>query len=322
MSQQSDLNNGRGAAGEPRPTQSTQSKSPEQLREDIARTRSALSQDVAALGERLSPENLKESAKQVFHEAKDVAREGAKNVMRDAKDAAVESLRHAKDHALDSISETYHDVSRRMQDAGGSTALFVSTHAIPLSLVGLGLGWLALSVSHSRRQLLRGDYGEEEDYASGAGSYDFGHEDVGGRARHAVGAARERAAGVAERASSAVSNGREQLRERAGEVRHQVARRAADVRRRTTELGHRAYDGIGRAGGRARDFGAENPLTVGLLVLAAGVGVGMLLPSSQRENRLLGGTRDRWARDARRTASELGRSVQRGAHELRDSLRE
>src|ERR1044071_4509367 len=150
---QSDINNGRGA-GESRLTQSPQTtpKSPEQLREDIARTRSALSQDVAALGEKLNPEHLKENAKEMLHDAKDAAKEGAKDMIRDAKEAGVESLRHVRDHAFDSISETYHEVSTRVQDVGGSTALFVSTHAIPLSLVGLGLGWLALSVGHTRRQ--------------------------------------------------------------------------------------------------------------------------------------------------------------------------
>jgi hypothetical protein len=68
--------------------------------------------------------------------------------------------------------------------------------------------------------------------------------------------------------------------------------------------------------------GAENPLAVGLLALAAGVGMGLLLPSTRGENRLMGETRDRFARDARRTASELGRSVQRGASELRGALNE
>jgi ElaB/YqjD/DUF883 family membrane-anchored ribosome-binding protein len=321
MSQQSDFNNGRGGALEPRPTPSTQPKSPEQLREEIARTRSALSQDVAALGERLSPENLKESAKDLLHDATDAAKEGAKGVFRDAKDAAVESLRHAKDHAIDSISETYHEVSERVQSAGSSTALFVSTHAIPLSLVGLGLGWLALSMGHARRQQLR-EYGGDYDYASGAGGYELGGEGMGGRARQAVHSAREHAGELATRATDALSNRGEQLRGRADEMRSQIVHRAADVRRRTVDMGHRAYEGIGHAGARARDLGSENPLTVGLLVLAAGVGLGMMLPSTRRENRLFGETRDRLARDARRTASELGRSVRRGADELREALSE
>jgi ElaB/YqjD/DUF883 family membrane-anchored ribosome-binding protein len=208
-----------------------------------------------------------------------------------------------------------------VQDVGGSTALFVSTHASPLSLVGLGLGWLALSVGHARRQQLRG-FGADEHYALGAGRDDYAGENLSQRARAAADTAGERLGDVAHRASSALNDRRERLRGRAGEMRSQLVQRAADVRERTTDLSHRAYDGIGRAGERARDFGAENPLAVGLLALAAGIGMGLLLPSTRKENRLMGETRDRLARDARRTASELGRSVQRSASELRGALSE
>jgi ElaB/YqjD/DUF883 family membrane-anchored ribosome-binding protein len=142
------------------------------------------------------------------------------------------------------------------------------------------------------------------------------------RARGAVRTARDRLGEMAERASDALSGEREQLRERAGEMRSRVMQRTEDVRRRTAELGQRAYDGVSRAGYRARDYGSDNPLTVGLLALAAGVGVGMLLPATRRENRLLGETRDRLAREARRTASELGHTVQRGAHDMREALGE
>jgi ElaB/YqjD/DUF883 family membrane-anchored ribosome-binding protein len=314
--QQNDLNNGRGA-GEPRPTQA-QPKTPEQLREEIARTRSALSNDVAALGDKLNPETLKENAREMIHEAKDAAKEGAKEMFRDAKDAAIGSMRQAKDQAVETISETVHVLGQRAQDMGSSTASFVSAHAVPLSLVGLGVGWLMLSLSNGRRSRARGD---------SYGYYDreLGLEPehgLGERARGAVSAARERVGEVASRASHTLSDKSEQLRERAGEVGSQLVRRASDARERASELGHRAYEGIGRASERARDFGEENPLAIGLIALAAGVGVGLLLPATRRENRLMGETRDRLAENARRTISELGHSVERGAGELRGALSE
>jgi len=70
------------------------------------------------------------------------------------------------------------------------------------------------------------------------------------------------------------------------------------------------------------DFAEQNPLAVGALALVAGVGVGMLLPSSQRENRLLGETRDRLVSDAQRTASRFGETVKNSASELRGALME
>jgi len=308
MGQQIDINNGRGESASPQGG----AKSPEQIKEEIARTRSALSQDVAALGEKLSPERLKENAREAIHEAAGVARDGAREVFRDAKEAAVDSLRHAKDHAFESITETVHDLGERAQQVGYTASDFFSTHALPLSLLGLGAGWLLLSVNHQRRLSLRAWNEDDSDWDEGTSS----------RTRDAASAARERVGAVASRASHALSEQREHLMDRAGEIRSQVARRASDVQRRASELGHQAYERVGQAGRQARDFSADNPLAVGLFALAAGIGVGLLLPATRRERELLGDTRERWVGSARRTASELGRSVQRGASELKGALSE
>jgi hypothetical protein len=53
-----------------------------------------------------------------------------------------------------------------------------------------------------------------------------------------------------------------------------------------------------------------------------GMGAGLLLPTTRRENTLLGDTRDRLLSSARETVSELGRSVQRGAGELKEAVAE
>ncbi len=45
--------------------------------------------------------------------------------------------------------------------------------------------------------------------------------------------------------------------------------------------------GLRRAGSSSRDFVTANPLLTALAAVAAGVGIGMLLPASVRENRLL-----------------------------------
>jgi ElaB/YqjD/DUF883 family membrane-anchored ribosome-binding protein len=294
-------------------------KTPDQLRDEIARTRSALSGDVAALGEKFSPEHLKENAKEVIHHAKEAATESAKDIIRDAREATIGSLRNAKDHAFDSISETVGEIGRRAQRAGGSAADFVSVNALPLSLIGLGVGWLMLTVGHSRRTA-RSDYTYEGDLYEGqrGGSLEGARR----RTREAVESTRERVNQVASRAGQTIGEAREELRERAGEVRSQIAQRASDARRQAVDLGHEAYDQLSRAGTRVRDFSSESPMAVGLFALALGLGAGLLLPTTRRENRLMGETRDRLLGSARDTVSQLGRSVQQGASELRDAVAE
>lgn len=318
-------------------------RSPEQLREDIARTRSAISQDMAALGDKLKPDTLKENAKEVLTHAKDSAREGAKDLVRDAKDAAFDSLRHAKEHAIESISESVNEFSQRARVAGHGVQDFVATHAIPLTLAGVGLGWLMVSLSHQRRVRVDSYYSE-----GGYGGEDYLERDYRGvrhgRHRGYLAEARERVGEVTQRASYTLQEGRErlvnrvhdvegQVVERAGELRSQVVRGASQLGHEAAELSHRAYDGIGRAGSRAYEgmgraghraveVSEQNPLATGLLALAAGVAAGFLLPPTRRENQLLGGTRDRLLQTAQRSASELKQSIEHGAAEVRGVIAE
>ncbi len=288
----------------------------EQLREEISRTRSALSEDVKALGERLNPEQLKEDAKEVVHHAADVAREGARNMVRDAKDAAFDSLRHAKDHAIESISVSVDEVSQRARLAGHTVSDFVATHAVPLALLGAGAGWLLISMSHQRRLAAS--------YPAGR----FGDDEEGAWQR-----ARDRAGELTERAGEALSSTGQRISERAHDLSAGVGDRAAQLRsqvsdgahylgRGARELSHRAYDGVERAGTRAREVSEQNPLAVGLFALAAGAAVAMLLPPTRRENQLLGRTRDRLIESAQEKAEELKSSVQRSADEVREVIEE
>lgn len=333
-------------------------KSRDDIRAEIAETRSALSQDLAALGEKLSPEHLKEGARGVIEEVKHAAsdtirdaKEAAVGTLRHATDAAVGSLREAKDHAFDAVTETAHEIGARAQRVGYATSNFVSTHAIPLSLVGLGIGWLMLSMNHATRreqgQRLPRDgrgyayeprrlgYSERFDGAvERAGQLreraaDTVIERVGetvqaARARvgEGVDEARSRMHDTFDSARARVGETVEAARNRMGDLRAQASDLGHDLGARASDLSHQAYSQLQRAGTRTREFTDENPIAVGALAIAAGVGVGLLLPSTRRENALVGETRDRLVHDAQRAASRLGESVQRTASELKGAISE
>ena len=327
----------------------------DQLREDIARTRSALSEDVKALSEKLSPEHLKEDAKEVIQHASEAAREGAKHLVRDAKDAAYgsirdakdaafDSIRHAKDHAFDSISYGVGQIGQRARVVGHDVSDFVGTHAVPLTLLGLGAGWLLVNISHQRRLQL-----QRQSYGYGAGEFYEGRE--GGRWVEA----RERAGELTSRAASALGEGSDRLREGAHEVGSRVAERVGEIRAQVTQgaahlghevaalgqrayegtaalghrayegtaaVSHRAYEGMERAGHRAVEVSEKNPLMIGLLAFGAGAAVAMLLPQTRRENALMGKTRDQLIQRAQDSASELKSSIQRGADDVREAIGE
>jgi ElaB/YqjD/DUF883 family membrane-anchored ribosome-binding protein len=84
-------------------------KSSDDLRADVERTRERLSQDVDALGAKLSPENVKAEAKRAV---KRTVRRGTNE------------LREGVTSATDSVSS------------------FVGANPLPLALIGAGVGWL------------------------------------------------------------------------------------------------------------------------------------------------------------------------------------
>ena len=368
----------------------SQGGSPEQIQDEIAANRAVVHQDLKTIRERFAPEQIKDNAKGVLSDAK---QEGA-SMIRETKDQAVDSMRSARDGALETASGLAHEIGDRAREAGHITADyaqraghvtadyarragtatggFVTANAIPLSLIGLGVGWLALGMRRLRDE--RAAYEDEFEYRG----YEYaGIEDDdfrGGRSRQRGGrtqelahqararaenlahTARERAGGLAETARERVGAVAESARERVGAVadgarglagsarervgaiaeratqsvdaaRVRVTDSASHLGHQASELSHEARERLQRAQLRTRDFAEENPLAVGAIAIAAGLGVGLLLPTTQPENRLLGSTRDRLIGDARgliqearETGSRVGQSAREAAEELRGAV--
>lgn len=289
-----------------------------------------------------------------YYDERDSRRSGPLDPLRDAAGAAVGSLRYAKDHAFDAVSHTAHDVGRRVQQAGYATSGFVSTHAIPLTLLGVGVGLLVSSINRQRtgtapRYLssrYETDYGQprranfDAEYGSTESSYSE-------RAAGVADAARERAGALADRAAHGLAGARDQVRgtveaarhrldgtlstigeqasnvkQHALELGHDLRDQASELGHRANQLGHQAYDQLQRTQERTRELVDENPLMVGALAIAAGVGVGLLLPATRSENQLIGQTRDRLFDEAQRTASRFGETLQRAGGDLKEALQD
>ena len=119
------------------------------------------------------------------------------------------------------------ETARRAQ-AGSATTDFATTNAIPLSLIGIGVGWLALSL----RKQGAPDYGYEDDYYLGDEQY-YGEEDAYMRDPAALssGSTRERTGGLTQGARDMADN----ARGRAAGVAD-GARRLADSAREREDL--------------------------------------------------------------------------------------
>jgi len=294
-------------------------KSAREMEADIAETRNALTDDIKALSDKVSPAHLKHEAKQALNDAKDAAVDKVvevKDAALDLKDAAVDKAIELKDVAMDkaqeaaeAVSETVEEVGIQARRVGQATWGFAVDNAVPLALIGVGAGWLfsnrrrgrslgfsdAAAVDYPadnttfyssepyQRLSTRGD-GSLRSTTDGAGRNGSGSSQSGSR--------------VAKRTKAVYEKASQKL----GSAEQALAQRASRGRELVTEK-------VSRAGQASREFAQGNPLAVALGSLIAGVGLGLLLPSTAREDRLLGPSRERVRRmlgDASEAVRDVG----------------
>jgi hypothetical protein len=284
-----------------------------------------------------------ETAVETARDVKDAAID-AKNVVVDkaieVKDKAVET---AQDVA-ESVSETIDEVSYQTRRAGRAAWEFAQANAVPLSLLGLGAAWL---VSNRRKQRslapmrrVEADYYDDEpDY------YTPGMENdglYGSNGSYPTGA---RATGSSPITTPTPSAGRTprtaQMRAKprsAAESAERTQRSARKVSANIKRSTHDAYDKMGDTFDRAQhslasgmtrsrdfvkdkyviardaslEFADANPLALALGTLVAGVGIGLMIPGTKREDELFGPSREQ-LRTAIGTASDAAQDVGRVA---------
>jgi len=269
--------------------------SPESARiqRDIQHTRAEMSETLDALGHRLSPNYIKEQVK-------------------------------------DSVRSTAHDAGTSMLDT-------IKTNPIPSLIAGLSVGWLIMKAGKSDddrayydRHYRAGYYGPEygRGYASGREPYPYGGGYAEGQswAGQAAYEAREGAEGAAHGAREWAGDVAEEARERVGEAAHEAREWAGDVAHEAGHLAQEAAHDIQRYGRRATNWlehtMEENPLAAGALAIAAGALVGLAVPETRQEHRLLGPTSDRIKEQAQHLAEEKIEQVKAVADETVEQVKE
>lgn len=191
--------------------------------------------------------------------------------------------RHLLERGVDMLKDT-------MSGEDGGLAETLRRHPVPLVLLGLGVGWMAVS--------LTGRGGRLGERVSGA-LHDAGH-----RAGELVGQVREKVAGTAESAPAPYPTeeaGYAYARQKsgaamggmAGEAPEQGAMaraRAAGSAALEQASGYagKAGDTLHGAGDRLTRLIEDHPIAVGALGILAGAVMAALLPRSDTEERLVG----------------------------------
>jgi ElaB/YqjD/DUF883 family membrane-anchored ribosome-binding protein len=164
---------------------------------------------------------------------------------------------------------------------------------------------------------------------TGSASYGYGNENVEGGMRY-----EEEGFGAIDRTGEQpIRRKGEQLKERAGAARERIGEAAHSARERLRGTSHhlkeragsyaqkgREYADKGRHGAievrdRSMDAYQHNPLIFGAVCVLTGVGLGMLLPHTRREDRALGERRQHFVRRARHVAEDAKEAAVHSARE-------
>jgi ElaB/YqjD/DUF883 family membrane-anchored ribosome-binding protein len=281
---------------------------PEQaaLEGEIRETRQNMSQTVEEIEQKLKPERLKDEAMDKLDDLKVKLKAELMEEFEEAKSKLRAELQDAKgamrEATIGRVEHMVHDAQETVNDVGTTIVDAVKANPVPAAMIGIGLGWLLISARqqrdsfrYGRGQAPYGAYGMEDDYEM---------LDRGGR----FSAAEERAKDWARSAQSRIGQTTHHLQDR-------TSRLAREAQQRVGDTAHHLQDDAGRwvdetqerlhqlrdqAGREARDAEAyvqramqDNPLAIGAVAFALGAATGLALPHTQREDQLLGSTRER-----------------------------
>lgn len=220
-------------------------------------------------------------------------------------------------------SELFDEFWGRMRGSGSSAGEVVKDHPVPLALMGLGLGWLAIEkatgsdskASHRREDgpsvTWRPDRDSEDDSPGRIDRVKAKASSLKDSASHLG----ERASDAKDRVADAASSAGHRVSETASDAKEQVRETADHAMDRTREMARRAQD-------RFERITREQPLALGAITFGLGLAAGMMTPTTRWEDEHLGPASDAVKDTARETASEVKDVAREVAAEAKDVARE
>jgi hypothetical protein len=287
-----------------------ETQSPEQIRSDIETTRQRMDNTMDALGQRLHGRHLVDELIGFFRSSSENPSDPNASSSGSGGDAA-NQLKEKASSALSAVADT------------------VKNNPVPALVIGAGIAWLIYESRRGNRASNDANERDEDDEhfqdyrqpleypAADEEGLGFSGEDDYGPVGNESGSSAE--SGM-QRAKDAAREKAYESRDIVHEKLSRVREGAANLRERVSDLGSRVQERTKEIYTQGRDrvvrTANEQPLAVGLGVLALGVIAGLSLPTPQRVNRIAGPTADRLRQKARETGRdyvERGRRVARAA---------
>lgn len=239
-------------------------RSPEQIQRDIRQTRTEMSETLDAIRDKFSPGELLDQALSYFKSSNSGDGTG---------------VGEAASQWASNVGDT------------------IKQNPVPVALIGAGLAWLMMG-GGSRRTASPGSRPHLYD------AYDAPVDDAYDAPVSTTHGAQEHAGGLKERAGEMASG----VQERMSAAGERVGGMAASARERVGDTADRLRHQARWQGGRTQEtfnyLRDEQPLVLGALGFALGAALGAGLPPTQREDELMGETRDQVVQRAQELGEE------------------
>ena len=266
----------------------------EEIKAGIEQTRTEMSQTIDAIQDKLNPQHIVEQAK--------------------------ESVREA---TIGRVEDMVNNATYTARGAGSSLIETIKQNPLQAAVAGLSLGWLLMK-SRSTSSGNQGNYGYDNirgNHPHGYGTgydYDYNYEAQNrqdGGIGQTVGRAGEKVGDVAGQVSQKAGDVVGQVGEKAGHVVENVQDKAGDI---AWQAQHQAQ----RAQGQFERLLRENPLAVGAAAVVLGAAIGLAVPETEQEHKLMGQARDNVMDRAKEVAGDTMDKVKRVAEDVQGTVKQ
>ena len=310
---------------------------------DIEQTRAEMSGTIAAISEKINPhalareakETVPEIAAEVAQHAKEAFSEAAANAAQHIKDVAADLVQHVKEtlpevasnaahravggainEAKDAVQKAYHSSVDAMGDAvntakGASMTLAerIKQNPIPTALVGAGLYWLYRGGQNNHASI------SQTNGSNGSNGIGQTMHNATSKMSEVAGQVHDKAGDLMEQVQGKAGAVASKVQDTAGTVASKVQDTAGAVASKVQDTAHQSTDWF-------QQMMRDNPLAVGAMALVAGAVIGLTIPETDREDRIMGKAKDKLAHKAQDAVHSLGDKVQTVAHEAMSKVAE
>jgi len=286
------------AGGEGLTGDEIQADSPEVIRADIDQTRDEVAGTLDQIGARLDPGHLADQAKEKVREA---------------------TIGRVED-AVETAGETARGIGEMVMET-------IKRNPIPAAMAGVGLAllWRNRADGQGQGRFGGSSYRYSDRYGFTGGEYggtQYGGTQYGGTQSGVSGYGQSEGPGVTDRARQAadtVSSAAGDAAQNVGRTAGQVAEGAQQVASEAVWRGQQTAQQVGTS---FNELVRANPLGVAVAALGAGAAVGLLIPETQPEHRILGQASDQVGRTIQQSASQAMDKVEEAADQAEQKLQE